>query len=176
LQGDVLLFYVNGVKHELTDVQPEVTLLEYLRSTGLTGTKLGCGEVRSWFACRAVELVDTVAIAAVQGGCGACTVMLSSYDVATAKVSHRAINACLAPLCSVHWCAVTTVEGIGSIKGGLHPVQGMCRSPHHHCVVPHIHIHLLFFSAATVVGCDCVCLAACRVSLELSRARARVWV
>lgn len=37
--------------------------------------------------------------------------------------SHQAINACLAPLCSMHHCAVTTVEGIGSVASKLHPVQ-----------------------------------------------------
>ena len=40
-----LLFFVNSVKVTLEDVQPEVTLLEFLRERGLTGTKLGCGEV-----------------------------------------------------------------------------------------------------------------------------------
>lgn len=37
--------------------------------------------------------------------------------------SHYAINACLAPLCSLHLVAVTTVEGIGSVARKLHPVQ-----------------------------------------------------
>jgi xanthine dehydrogenase/oxidase len=39
------------------------------------------------------------------------------------KVVHRAVNACLAPVMSVHLCAVTTVEGIGSTKTKLHKVQ-----------------------------------------------------
>jgi len=110
-----LQFYVNGVKRVLDDVQPDTTLLEYLRSAGLTGTKLGCGE----------------------GGCGACTVTVSSFDPATQSVLHKPVNACLAPLCTMDDCQVTTVEGIGSVpiaadstgtvgeqqKGGLHPVQ-----------------------------------------------------
>ena len=36
---------------------------------------------------------------------------------------HLAVNACLAPLCSVAGMAVTTVEGIGSTRTALHPVQ-----------------------------------------------------
>ena len=37
--------------------------------------------------------------------------------------SHRSVNACLAPVVSLHGQAVTTVEGIGSSKTRLHPVQ-----------------------------------------------------
>uniref|UniRef100_A0A672GRA1 2Fe-2S ferredoxin-type domain-containing protein n=1 Tax=Salarias fasciatus TaxID=181472 RepID=A0A672GRA1_SALFA len=83
-------------------VDPEMTLLTYLRrKLGLTGTKLGCAE----------------------GGCGACTVMLSRYQTDTNQLQHHAVNACLAPLCSLHLVAVTTVEGIGSVARKLHPVQ-----------------------------------------------------
>lgn len=37
---DKLTFYLNGTRVVLEDVDPEITLLEYLRGIGLTGTKL----------------------------------------------------------------------------------------------------------------------------------------
>uniref|UniRef100_A0A4W2EB73 aldehyde oxidase n=1 Tax=Bos indicus x Bos taurus TaxID=30522 RepID=A0A4W2EB73_BOBOX len=67
----------------------------------LTGTKYSCGS----------------------GGCGACTVMVSRYDPKTKKIHHYPVTACLVPICSLHGAAVTTVEGVGSIKTRIHPVQ-----------------------------------------------------
>ncbi|KAG9449498.1 hypothetical protein H6P81_009463 [Aristolochia fimbriata] len=95
------ILYVNGVRHVLPDGLAHLTLLQYLRDLGLTGTKLGCGE----------------------GGCGACTVMISYYDQQLMKSMHYAVNACLTPLYSVEGMHVITVEGIGSRQRGLHPVQ-----------------------------------------------------
>jgi xanthine dehydrogenase iron-sulfur cluster and FAD-binding subunit A len=40
------------------------------------------------------------------------------------------VNACLAPLCSVDSCHVTTVEGVGSLRKGLHPVQQRIAAMH----------------------------------------------
>ena len=53
----------------------------------LTGTKLGCAE----------------------GGCGACTVMVS--HLAESKIVHRSVNACLCALYAVEGMHVITVEG-----------------------------------------------------------------
>ncbi|PPJ56373.1 hypothetical protein CBER1_00656 [Cercospora berteroae] len=97
---DTLRFYLNGTKVTLDEADPEVTLLEYLRGVGLTGTKLGCAE----------------------GGCGACTVVVSQYNPTTKKIYHASVNACLAPLVSVDGKHVITVEGIGSVKKP-HPAQ-----------------------------------------------------
>ncbi|KAH7560569.1 hypothetical protein JRO89_XS10G0045700 [Xanthoceras sorbifolium] len=95
------ILYVNGVRRVLPDGCAHMTLLEYLRDIGLIGTKLGCGE----------------------GGCGACTVMISYYDKRLKKCVHYAVNACLAPLYSVEGMHVITVEGVGNRKHGLHPIQ-----------------------------------------------------
>ncbi|XP_067884000.1 xanthine dehydrogenase/oxidase-like [Heterodontus francisci] len=108
-ESDELVFFVNGQKVVEKNVDPELNLLTYLRNKlGLTGTKLGCGE----------------------GGCGSCTVMLSKYDLFEKKILHIAVNACLAPLCSLHRTAVTTVEGIGSTTTRLHPVQERIAKAH----------------------------------------------
>nr|CAB3267784.1 xanthine dehydrogenase/oxidase-like [Phallusia mammillata] len=102
MSRDVLMFYVNGKKIVEESPDPETTLLSYLRvKLRLTGSKLGCGE----------------------GGCGACTVMISKWDPINNKIVHFSANACLALVVSVHGCAVTTVEGIGSTKTKLHAVQ-----------------------------------------------------
>ncbi|KAG8041546.1 hypothetical protein G9C98_002839 [Cotesia typhae] len=104
-----LIFYVNGKEIEDSDVNPEWTLLHYLRNKlKLSGTKLGCAE----------------------GGCGACTVMVSRIDRTKRKIIHLAVNACLAPVCSMHGMAVTTVEGIGSTRTKLHPVQERIAKAH----------------------------------------------
>ena len=97
---DTLRFYLNGTKVELDSIDPDVTLLEYLRGIGLTGTKLGCAE----------------------GGCGACTVVISQINPTTDKLYHASVNACLAPLVSVDGKHVITVEGIGNTKKP-HPAQ-----------------------------------------------------
>ncbi|KAA0711294.1 Xanthine dehydrogenase/oxidase [Triplophysa tibetana] len=107
--ADDLVFFVNGKKITERNADPEMTLLTYLRKTlGLKGTKLGCAE----------------------GGCGACTVMVSKYHPRRHRIINHAINACLAPLCSLHHCAVTTVEGIGSVASKLHPVQERIAKAH----------------------------------------------
>ncbi|KAF4123766.1 xanthine dehydrogenase/oxidase [Geosmithia morbida] len=91
---DEIRFYLNGTNVVLDQVDPEVTVLEYLRGVGLTGTKLGCGE----------------------GGCGACTIVVSQYNPTTNKIYHASVNACLAPLASLDGKHVITIEGIGNTK------------------------------------------------------------
>lgn len=95
-----LIFWLNGVKVHIDKPDPTMKLTDYLREVGLTGTKVGCG----------------------QGGCGACTVMLSQKKT-DGTLLHRPINACLRLLCTLDGCLVTTTEGIGSVHKGLDPTQ-----------------------------------------------------
>ncbi|XP_051841866.1 aldehyde oxidase 3-like isoform X2 [Antechinus flavipes] len=99
---DALIFFVNGRKVIEKNADPEINLLFYLRKNlRLTGTKYSCGG----------------------GSCGACTVMISRYDSSSKKIRHYSVTACLIPICSLYGAAVTTVEGIGSTKTRIHPVQ-----------------------------------------------------
>lgn len=77
------------------DVQPSTTVLEYVRSIGLTGTKEGCAS----------------------GDCGACTVML-----ADGPEGFRTANACIMPVGQLAGKHLVTVEGLGT-EGCLHPAQ-----------------------------------------------------
>ncbi|XP_022782226.1 xanthine dehydrogenase/oxidase-like [Stylophora pistillata] len=107
--NQAIVFFVNGKKVVEQNAQPEMSLLQYLRNhLGLKGTKLGCSE----------------------GGCGACTVMISRYDHEMKKIKYSSANGCLMPLCAVDGMAVTTVEGIGSTKTVLHPVQERIANSH----------------------------------------------
>ncbi|CAH1792496.1 unnamed protein product [Owenia fusiformis] len=49
--------------------------------------------------------------------------MVSRYNPSSKQIRHYSVNACLMPLVALHGLAVTTVEGIGSTKTKLHPVQ-----------------------------------------------------
>ncbi|CAN9498154.1 unnamed protein product [Ophioblennius macclurei] len=108
-ESHALCFFINGKKVTVENVDPETMLLSFLRENmRLTGTKSGCGG----------------------GGCGACTVMVSRYQPATKTISHFSATACLLPLCQLHGNAVTTVEGIGSTKTRIHPVQERIAKAH----------------------------------------------
>lgn len=95
-QTNVVSFFLNGQSIVLEDPSPQLLLIDFLRSpeVGLTGAKKGCG----------------------QGGCGACTVILSSWNETTQTVEHISINSCLRPVCSLGGLAVTTIEGTGGIE------------------------------------------------------------
>jgi xanthine dehydrogenase small subunit len=90
---------VNGRSRDLKEVGGHVTLLEWLRESGLTGAKEGCAE----------------------GECGACAVLVARDDGA-GGTRWVAINACLVPAAGYDQQEVVTAEGLGQ-PGDLHPVQ-----------------------------------------------------
>src|SRR6266404_3357119 len=98
-----LRFVLNGSEVVIDKVDPSVLLVDWLRSpaVGLTGTKKSCA----------------------QGGCGACTVMLSRWDDLSESVEHLSLNSCLRPLCSLDGMEITTTEGTGNCRSELSPVQ-----------------------------------------------------
>jgi xanthine dehydrogenase small subunit len=90
---------VNGRTRQLGEVGGHVTLLEWLRTSGLTGCKEGCAE----------------------GECGACAVLVVRDD-GQGGSRWVAINACLVPAAAFDQQEVVTAEGLGQ-PGQLHPVQ-----------------------------------------------------
>ena len=92
-------FTLNGRSVRVADVSPNTTLLEYLRDSGLTGSKEGCAE----------------------GDCGACSVAIVERG-SDGKPTYRAVNSCLMPVCLVAGREVVTVEGVGC-SAKPHPVQ-----------------------------------------------------
>jgi xanthine dehydrogenase molybdopterin binding subunit/xanthine dehydrogenase small subunit len=92
-------FTLNGRPVRVEAVSPNTTLLEYLRSSGLTGSKEGCAE----------------------GDCGACSVAIIEQD-ANGKPTYRAVNSCLMPVCLLAGREVVSVEGVGC-SANMHPVQ-----------------------------------------------------
>lgn len=120
------ILHVNGrrISDEVCQrARPNQTLLSFLRDElGLTGSKLGCGE----------------------GGCGACTVLISKVKQRSPSSSGRGgtgrednitnvtVNACLFPILAADGAHITTIEGIGHVHNNnttdedgdtLHPIQ-----------------------------------------------------
>jgi len=91
-------FRLNGEAVRVDSVSPNTTLLEWLRSNGLTGSKEGCAE----------------------GDCGACSVAIVDRD-ARGKRCYRAINSCLVPLPLMSGRDIISVEGVANEE--MHPVQ-----------------------------------------------------
>ncbi|MBK8170266.1 MAG: xanthine dehydrogenase molybdopterin binding subunit [Sandaracinaceae bacterium] len=101
-------FTLNGERVVVENASSTMTLLDFLRRRGLTGTKQGCAE----------------------GDCGACSLALVDTD-AHGKKTFRAINSCIALLPMVAGREILTVEGLAKARDDeapptleeLHPVQ-----------------------------------------------------
>lgn len=96
-------FLHQGKVREISDLDPQITVLQWLRHQGLTGTKEGCAE----------------------GDCGACTVALG--DVVDGpngpSLRYRAVNACILFWPVLDGKHLVTVEDLAAEDGTLHPVQ-----------------------------------------------------
>jgi xanthine dehydrogenase molybdopterin binding subunit/xanthine dehydrogenase small subunit len=93
-------FTLNGRTVRVQDAATTTTLLDYLRSAGLTGSKEGCAE----------------------GDCGACSCAIVEKDAAGAT-TYRTVNSCIALLPMFAGREVVTVEGLAKEGAPLHPVQ-----------------------------------------------------
>lgn len=94
-----LCFLLNTETISLTDINPNTTILQYLREhLSRVGSKEGCAS----------------------GDCGACTVVIG--EVQNGRMHYRSVNACITLLPCLHGKQLITVE---DLKQGerLHPVQ-----------------------------------------------------
>ncbi len=96
---DAIEFRLNGNSIRLDSISPNTTLLDWLRASGLTGSKEGCAE----------------------GDCGACSVAIVDLNT-NGERRYRAINSCLVPLVLMAGRDIVTVEGVARGES-LHPVQ-----------------------------------------------------
>lgn len=104
--GATVRFVLNGQQHVASDLDPNLTLLSYLREQGLTGAKESCAE----------------------GECGACAVLcVAPRGTAAKECEPQVINACLQLAVAAEGTELWTVEGIADREASgaerLHPVQ-----------------------------------------------------
>ena len=94
---DVIRFRLDGEPREISDLDPNTTVLDWLRGPGgRRGSKEGCAE----------------------GDCGACTVAIAGPDR-----RWRAVNACIQPIATLDGMALRSVESLRDAGGALHPAQ-----------------------------------------------------
>jgi xanthine dehydrogenase small subunit len=92
------VFVLNASALPVSGIAPQLTLLDFVRSQGLTGAKEGCAE----------------------GECGACAVLVREQGLDGSV--YRAVNSCLVPLPAVADREVFTVEALAA-SGRLTEVQ-----------------------------------------------------
>ncbi len=100
MHDSAIRFLLDGQLHEVSGIDPNTTVLNYLRELlNRRGTKEGCAE----------------------GDCGACTVVVAERH--QGRIRFGAINSCIQFLPSLHGKALFTVESLRGEDGSLHPVQ-----------------------------------------------------
>ena len=97
----MISFLLNQDRHTLSDIDPNTTVLDYLREhLQLTGTKEGCAS----------------------GDCGACTVVVASPTADKKNIEYQSINSCISLLGTLHGKQLITVEHLQEGQQ-LHPCQ-----------------------------------------------------
>ncbi|XP_067656036.1 uncharacterized protein [Haliotis asinina] len=96
-------FTINGTSYTVgNQYAAALSLNEFMRSKGVSyGTKAMC----------------------IEGGCGVCLVTTTLYDPVTTTTQTYTVNSCLVPLYACDGMQVTTIEGLGNTRDGLHPIQ-----------------------------------------------------
>ena len=97
--ANAIRFLLNGEEITLTDVAPDLTLLDWLRlERRLRGSKEGCAE----------------------GDCGACTVLVGR--LMGDEIIYDSVTACIRFVGSLHGTHVVTIEHLRGESGALHPL------------------------------------------------------
>lgn len=97
---NVIQFSLNGQTVQVTDIDPNMTVLRYLRTVSMhSATKEGCAG----------------------GDCGACSILVAE-EAQQGQLRFQAINACIALLGSLDGKTIFTVEAL-KVGDHLHPVQ-----------------------------------------------------
>lgn len=102
----MISFMLNHSIEHVDDIEPSLTMLEYLRTNkALSGTKEGCAS----------------------GDCGACTLLVGELDD-QGSLTYKAVNSCLLLVAACHGKHVLTIESltpstINLDEADLHPVQ-----------------------------------------------------
>lgn len=128
-------FHLNGQPQTLESADPNLSILEWLRTKmRLTGTKEGCAS----------------------GDCGACTVMLGTPSEQDG-LSYQSVNSCIALIGSLHGKHLVTIDALQSEPA--HPVQTAmveCHGSQCGFCTPGIIMSLvaLHHEAATQPDCD----------------------
>ncbi|XP_055901172.1 uncharacterized protein LOC106056807 [Biomphalaria glabrata] len=96
-------FKINNISYTVgNEFNPATSLNEYMRMTGVSvGTKGCCYE----------------------GGCGVCLVTVKLFEPISGQTVEYAINSCCLQLYTCDGLEITTIEGLGDPRVGLHPIQ-----------------------------------------------------